>query len=93
MGGFMDLKKDIIPVTELKSHTKQVLEKVMRTGEPTLITQNGHSAVMIVDVESYQAQQKKLHILELIARGEREILQGKGIPHSEAVKKIRAWYS
>lgn len=89
----MDLKKGVIPVTELKSHTKQVLEKVMRTGEPTLVTQNGHSAVLIVDVEAYQMQQKKLYLLEQIAKGEREILQGKGVPHAEAVKKIRSWYS
>ncbi len=89
----MAFKKGVIPVPELKSHSKQVLEKVMRTGEPTLITQNGHSAVMIVDVESYQSQQKKLHLLELISKGEREILQGRGIPHSDAVKKIRAWSS
>ena len=88
----MDLKKGVIPVTELKSHTKQVLEKVMRTGEPALITQNGHSAVMIVDVESYQSQQKKLHLLELIAKGEREILQGKGLAHSEVAKKAKAWF-
>ena len=87
----MDLKKGVIPVTELKSHTKQVLEKVMRTGEPMLVTQNGHSAVLIVDVEAYQTQQKKLHLLELISKGEREILQGKGLSHTEVVKRATSW--
>ena len=87
----MDLKKDVIPVTELKNHTKEILARVMRTGDPMLVTQNGHSAVLIVDVEAYQAQQKKLFLLEQIARGEREILEGKGIPHAEVVKKARSW--
>lgn len=87
----MDLKKDVIPVTELKSRTKQILERVKRTGAPILVTQNGHSAVLIVDVESYQAQQKRLYLLEEIAKGEREILQGKGISHSEAVRRMENW--
>ncbi len=87
----MDLKNGIIPVTELKNHTKEVLGRVMKTGEAMLVTQNGHSAVVIMDVESYQNQQRKLHLLEEIAKGEREILHGRGITHSDAIKKIKSW--
>ena len=87
----MDLKKDVIPVTELKNRTKQILERVARTGEPILVTQNGRSAVFIVDVASYQAQQKRLFLLEEIAKGEKEILSGKGISHSEALRRMKSW--
>lgn len=87
----MDLKNGVIPVSELKSHMKRVLAQVMRTGEPVLVTQKGHSAVVIVDVEAYQKQQRKLALLEEIAKGEREILEGKGIPHSEVVRRISSW--
>lgn len=87
----MDLKQDVIPVTELKTHTKKILERVNRTGEPVLVTQNGHSAVLIVDVEVFQKQQNKLRLLEAIAKGEREILEGKGIAHADVVKKAESW--
>ena len=53
-----------------------------------LVTQNGHSAVMIMDVGAYQTQQKKLHLLEAISKGEQEIMDGKGISHSDIQKKI-----
>ena len=89
----MDLKRDVIPVTELKAHTKEVLMRVGRTGEPILITQNGHSAALIVDVEAYQAQQKRLRIYEAIAKGEREIAAGKGISHAEVKKRVKEWLS
>ena len=89
----MDLKKDVIPVTELKAHTKEILMRVSRTGEPILITQNGHSAALIVDVEAYQAQQRRLHIFEAIAKGEREIAAGQGIPHSEVQRRVKEWLS
>ena len=88
----MDLKKDVIPVTELKAHTKEVLQKVNRTGEPILITQNGHSAALIVDVAAYQTQQRRLHMLEEIVKGEREIAGGKGIPHAEIEKRVKGWH-
>ena len=87
----MDLRKDVIPVTELKAKMKQILQRVIKTGEPILVTQNGHSAVMIVDVGAYQKQQKKLHLLEEIMKGEKELIEGKGILHSEVKKQARSW--
>ena len=87
----MDLKRDVIPVTELKTHTKDVLKRVAQSGQPILVTQNGHSAVLIVDVGTYQSQQKKLLLLEEISKGEREIAGGKGISHDEVKRKVKAW--
>ena len=87
----MDLKDDVIPVTELKNQTKKVLARVRRTGTPILVTQNGRGAVIILDIVFYQAQQRRLKVLEEIAKGEKEILEGKGISHSEVVKKAKSW--
>ena len=87
----MDLKDDVIPVTELKNQTKKVLARVRRTGAPILVTQNGRGAVIILNISFYQAQQRRLKVLEEIAKGEKEILEGEGIPHSEVVKKAKSW--
>ena len=87
----MNLKEDVIPVTELKTHTKEVLARVGRTGNPVLVTQNGHSAVVILDVETFQREREKLHILEEIAKGERQILDGHGITHAEVKRKAKSW--
>ena len=87
----MNLKQDVIPVTELKAHTREILERVSRTGEPVLVTQNGHSAALIVDVEIFQKQEAKLNLLEAIARGEQEILDGRGLSHAEVKAKVKSW--
>lgn len=87
----MDLKKDIVPVSELKAHMKAILKRVTQTGQPVLVTQNGHSTVLIVDVGSFQKQQDKLKILEEIAKGEREILEGEGISHADVTRKAASW--
>ena len=87
----MDLKKDVIPVSELKARMKAVLKRVTQTGQPVLVTQNGHSTVLIVDVVAFQKQQNKLKILEEISKGEREILEGRGMSHAEVAAKVAAW--
>ena len=87
----MDLKKDVIPVSELKTHMKRILSRIVQTGQPVLVTQNGHSAVMLVDVAAFQRQQEKLEILEAIAKGEREILEGRGLTHAEVVRRAASW--
>ena len=87
----MNLKSDVIPVTELKNKTKEVLARVIRTHGPVLVTQKGRSAVVIMDVGSYQLEQKRLRLLEEISKGEREIMSSKGISHSEVLRRIKAW--
>ena len=87
----MNLKNDVIPVTELKNHTKEILARVIRTQGAVLVTQKGRSTVVIVDVGSYQLEQKRLRLLEEISKGEREIIEGKGISHSEVMRRTKAW--
>ena len=87
----MDLKRDVIPVTELKTHTRQILDRVIKTGEPVLVTQKGHSAVLIVDVETFQRQERRLRILEKISRGERDFLEGKKISHAQLKEEASHW--
>lgn len=36
-------------------------------------------------------EQKKVHLLEAIMKGEREIIEGKGLDHSEVKKRARSW--
>ena len=90
-GAVMDLKKGVIPVSELKNRMKQILDQVVKTGEPVLVTQKGHSVVVILDVDVFQQQQRKLGLLEKIAKGEREILEGKGMTHAEVMQRSKNW--
>ena len=87
----MDLKRGVIPVSELKNRMKQILDQVAKTGEPVLVTQKGHSVVVILDVDAFQKQQRKLDLLEKIVEGERQILEGKGIAHSEVIRRSKNW--
>ncbi len=78
-------------VTSLKRQTTKILADLHDTKEPVLITEHGKPSAYLVDVDDYQFMQKRLAILEGIARGERAISEGKSLSHDEAKDKMSKW--
>ena len=56
-----------------------------------LITQHGVPSAYLVDVESYDALQRRVAVLEGIARGERAIDQGRVVTHAKARARMARW--
>lgn len=75
-------------VTTLKRQATDLLAELERDREPILITQHGKPGAYLVDVESYEAQQRRMAILEGIARGERDLAEGRSLDHSQAVRRL-----
>src|SRR5689334_21880777 len=78
-------------VTNLKRNATRVLAKLARVREPLLITEHGRPKAYLVDVETYEATEAKLRLLEGIARGEQAILQGRTVSHSDAKQRLKRW--
>ena len=69
---------EIIPVTDLRQDASAVLKRVRTSKEPLIVTQRGRAAAVILSISAYQRSEQERQILELLARGEREIAAGKG---------------
>ena len=78
-------------VTTLKRQATRVLSDLHATGEPVLITEHGKPSAYLVDVDTYEYMQNRMHILEGIARGERAILEKRTLSHAEAKRKMKKW--
>jgi prevent-host-death family protein len=78
-------------VTTLKRQASELLSDLERDREPIMITQHGLPSAYLVDVESFEMQQRRLEILEGIARGERDIAEGKVVSHTEAKRRLTKW--
>ena len=78
-------------VTTLKRRATELLEEVERDREPILITKHGLPSAYLIDVETFEFQQRRMAILEGIARGERDILEGSVFSHEEARKRLAKW--
>ena len=78
-------------VTTLKRQATKILSALRESGEPVLITEHGKPAAYLVDVESFEFMQRRMEILEGIARGERAILEKRSFSHAEAKTKMKKW--
>ena len=78
-------------VTTLKRQATELITELGRDREPILITQHGLPSAYLIDVESFEAMQRRMSILEGIARGERAIEEGRSTTHREAKKKMARW--
>ena len=78
-------------VTTLKRQATELLDELKRSREPILITQHGLPGAYLVDVESYELLQRRMTLLEGIARGEKAIEEGRTVPQAEAKKRISRW--
>jgi prevent-host-death family protein len=50
----VDLTEDIRSVTDLKRHTREILDHVHATGRPVVLTVNGRADAVILDAAVYQ---------------------------------------
>lgn len=78
-------------VTTLKRQATDLLSDIERSKEPILITQHGLPSAYLVDVESYEAMQQRMSVLEGIARGEMALAEGSGITHADAKVRLAKW--
>jgi prevent-host-death family protein len=78
-------------VTTLKRQATELLSELERNREPILITQHGVPSAYLVDVETYEAQQRRMSLLEGIARGEKAVEDGRTVSHSQAKQRMARW--
>ena len=78
-------------VTTLKRQATELLDDVERSREPILITQHGLPSAYLVDVESYELLQRRMKLLEGIARGEKAIEEGRTVTHLQAKQRLSRW--
>ena len=78
-------------VATLKRQATELLADIERDKQPILITQHGLPSAYLVDVESYQLMQRRMTLLEGIARGELAIAEGRVATHAQAKTRLARW--
>jgi len=80
-------------VTTLKRQATKILSELHKSKEPVLITEHGKPSAYLVDFEDFESQQRRMQILEGIARGETAVFEGRTFSHDEARSKMKKWLS
>jgi prevent-host-death family protein len=85
---FMNITKDIRPITYLKSKAPDLLKQINQTHRPVVITQNGEPRAVLQDPDSYQNMRNAIGLLKLISQGEEDIKNGKSTSQEEVFAGI-----
>jgi antitoxin YefM len=82
------LSEDIQPLSEFRANAAALLDRVRSTKRPLVLTQRGHSAAVIVDVGEYERLLEELEVLRDVRIAERQVAEGKAVPHAEARAQV-----
>lgn len=86
----MSSPTNIKSISYLKSHAAQISSDLEQNGTPYVITQNGEASMVIESVKQFQEKEELIAVLKIIAMGEKDRLQGKGVSAEEARAQLRA---
>ena len=81
---------NIKSISYLKSHAAQISEDLELNGNPFVITQNGEASMVIENIKQFQEKEELIAVLKIIALGEKDRRQGKGLTVDESRAQLRA---
>ena len=81
---------DTVPLTDLRQDAGSVLRRVRRSKKPVIITRRGQAAAVLLSVEAYERVEHERELLRLLARGEKEIVAGRGHDLEEVMAEADA---
>jgi prevent-host-death family protein len=85
----MSLASRIKPISYFKANAAEIIKELAEVGEPMIITQNGEAKAVVQDIVSYEKTQETLALLKILALGEQQAKEGKTVPASVAIRRLR----
>lgn len=85
----ISLSDDIRSVTDLKRHTREILEQIHKTRRPVVLTVNGRADAVLIDAKSYEKHLKAINLAHLLAEGEEDILAGRVRPARTVLREFK----
>jgi prevent-host-death family protein len=85
----MRYSTQIKPISYVKAHAAELLDRITEEREPIIITQNGEARDVLMDVHSYEETQETMTLLKILAIGEKEIEAGQIYPIEEVIREMR----
>jgi len=78
-------------VTTLKRQATRIIEDLRKERHPIMITEHGKPAAYLIDVETFEANEKRMQLLEELARGEKAFSEGRILSNQAAKQKMARW--
>ena len=85
----MRYSTQIKPISYVKAHAAELLDRISEEREPIIITQNGEARAVLVDVRSYDELMNEPQVLlKILALADKEIEAGETVPIEEVMAEF-----
>ena len=88
-----NVQECIKPISYVKTNAADMMNFVNEKKEPLIITQNGESRAVLIDVESYQKMKDAFNLLKLIQLSDTDVRDGRAKPAKEVFSNLRRKYN
>jgi prevent-host-death family protein len=84
----MRFSTQIKPISYVKAHAAELLDRIAEEREPIIITQNGEARAVLMDVVSYdEMMQETEKLVRVLALADKEIEAGETVPIEDVMKE------
>ena len=87
----MKLSESVKPISHVKSHMSEIIERLSKSPASVVITHNGEARAVLQDIGSYEQMQESLAMLKIVALSTKSMLTGKGQSVKSAFGEVREW--
>lgn len=84
----MRYSTQIKPISYVKAHAAELLDRIAEEREPIIITQNGEARAVLMDVYTYEQSQETLALLKILAVSDKEIESGETVPIEDVMEEF-----
>jgi len=88
-----NVQECIKPISYVKTNAAEMMNFVNERKEPLIITQNGESRAVLIDIASYQEMKNAFNLLKIIQFSEMDVRSGKAKPAQEVFADLRRKYN
>ena len=84
----INLSQDIKSLSDFRANAASYVQNIKRTKRPMVITQNGRSSAVVMDVNEYETLLERIELLQDVQIARQQLADGKGIDNDVAKEMI-----
>ncbi|MEM6645261.1 MAG: type II toxin-antitoxin system Phd/YefM family antitoxin [Bacteroidota bacterium] len=86
----INFARDIQPLSAFRKSAAQLVDQVQESGRPLILTRNGRSAVVVLDVNTYERMIEHSELLEDLHLAREQVREGKTVAQDDVLDLLTA---
>ncbi len=87
----LNAARNVAPISDFRKQAAAILRRLRKTKEPFLLTQNGRSVAVLMDVQEYEDREYDRRFARAIAAGRTDVAKGRTHPHRKVMREMQEW--